>query len=69
MPLTPAQKLTLRTAIQANATTLAFGAGTAQINTVFGGSNLNAGDAQYPTFSSGKICRWIRFSTSSPWRA
>lgn len=40
-----AQKLTLRTHIQANTTQLPFGAGTAAINTVFAGASLNAGDA------------------------
>ncbi len=43
--LTAAQKLTLRTHIQANTTQLAFGGGTAAINAVFAGISLNAGDA------------------------
>lgn len=45
MALTPAQKLTLRTHIQANTTQLAFSGGTAQINTVFGAATLNSSDA------------------------
>lgn len=46
MPLTPAQKLTLRTHIQANTTVLPFAGGSAAINTVFGGASLGSGDAQ-----------------------
>lgn len=45
MALTAAQKLTLRTNIQANTTQLAFSGGTAAINAVFAGASLNAGDA------------------------
>lgn len=45
MPLTAAQKLTLRTHIQANTTQLEFGGGLAAINTVFAGASLNSGDA------------------------
>ena len=45
MPLTPEQKLTLRTALQADTTVLAFSGGNQQINTVFGQANLGAGDA------------------------
>lgn len=41
-----AQKLALRTHIQANTTQLAFGGGTAAINATFGGESLNAGDAK-----------------------
>lgn len=44
--LTAAQKLTLRTHVQANATQLAFSGGQAAINTTFAGESLNAGDAQ-----------------------
>jgi hypothetical protein len=46
MALTPAQKLTLKTHVEANTTVLAFGAGNQQINTVFNAASLNAGDAQ-----------------------
>lgn len=45
MALTTAQKLTLRTAIQANETVLPFSGGNQQINTVFGQASLGAGDA------------------------
>jgi hypothetical protein len=41
-----AQKLTLRTHIQANTTQLPFGGGTAAINATFNAAFLNAGDAQ-----------------------
>lgn len=46
MPLTAAQKTTLKAAIEANTTVLAFSGGNAQINTVFNAASLNAGDAQ-----------------------
>lgn len=46
MSLTSAQKLLLRTDIQNNATVLQFGTGANQINTIFSGASLNAGDAQ-----------------------
>lgn len=46
MSLTPAQKVTLRTHIQANTTQLTFAGGVAAINSVFAGASLDAGDAQ-----------------------
>ncbi len=44
--MTPAEKLALRTHIQANQTQLAFGGGTATIAATFAASPLNAGDAK-----------------------
>lgn len=45
MALTPAQKLTLRTHIQANTTSLAFGGGSATIADTFNAASLGSGDA------------------------